>query len=584
MVFSLTWLPDVLQRVNLKTAEVPEWRGRGREEMGRVRGVIIHHTVGAPTGNMPSLNLLVKGRSDLRGPLAQLGLGRDGTFYIIAAGRANHAGDGEWRGIRTGNSSFIGIEVENTGAPNDTYPDVQITALRLGVAAILKHIRADATMVCGHKEYAPARKIDPLWPVAPFREAVAALLARGVPPLAPVPASDDQARPTIRREARGPVVVALQTLLGIAPATGYFGPVTEAKVRAWQRTRDLVPDGIVGPKSWAVFDNAMPGTGPGVAAAIPPVAAGAVPAATAAVPDIPAALPIADDLNHPVTANDRNAMAPDGQPFAARVKLGFRSVGTTAVDTYIARTPGAGAGISPSVLRALAAVMQNEGKLEAVNSYDNAFLSFGIMQWTAGSGDGEGELAPLLARLKRSDPATFQACFGRYGLDTTAQPDRMYGRMVRDGRELKAANDKAFLRSADWAYRFWRAGHHPSVREAQVAHAGGRIARFADNPVHGHPLRSWCSSELAMALLLDQHVNRPGHVPGTLETALGRLLAAGNVPADPVQWHDADEKRLIDRYIIDRAATSMTHSDKRASALFQLAKAGKLATSRHSFA
>jgi hypothetical protein len=66
-----------------------------------------------------------------------------------------------------------------------------------------------------------------------------------------------------------------------------------------------------------------------------------------------------------------------------------------------------------------------------------------------------------------------------------------------------------------------------------VAHAGGRIARFADKPVHGHPLRSWCSSELGMALLLDQHVNRPGHVLATLDTALGRLLAVGNVPADP---------------------------------------------------
>jgi hypothetical protein len=96
MVFSLTWLPDVLQRANLKTAEVPEWRGRGRGEMGRVRGVMIHHTVGLPTGNMPSLNLLVRGRADLAGPLAQLGLGRDGTFYVIAAGRANHAGKGEW--------------------------------------------------------------------------------------------------------------------------------------------------------------------------------------------------------------------------------------------------------------------------------------------------------------------------------------------------------------------------------------------------------------------------------------------------------------------------------------------------------
>ena len=34
-----------------------------------------------------------------------------------------------------------------------------------------------------------------------------------------------------------------------------FGPQTEARVRAWQRTNGLVPDGIVGPRSWEVVDQ-----------------------------------------------------------------------------------------------------------------------------------------------------------------------------------------------------------------------------------------------------------------------------------------------------------------------------------------
>lgn len=46
------------------------------------------------------------------GPHAQLGLGRDGTFYIIAAGRCNHAGKGNWKGVTDGNGFFIGIEAE----------------------------------------------------------------------------------------------------------------------------------------------------------------------------------------------------------------------------------------------------------------------------------------------------------------------------------------------------------------------------------------------------------------------------------------------------------------------------------------
>jgi hypothetical protein len=69
---------------------------------------------------MPSLNGLThdvrQGNGKfLLGPLSQLGLVRKGTFFVIAAGRCNHAGKGLWRGVDTGNTSFIGIEAENSG-------------------------------------------------------------------------------------------------------------------------------------------------------------------------------------------------------------------------------------------------------------------------------------------------------------------------------------------------------------------------------------------------------------------------------------------------------------------------------------
>src|SRR5688572_8434911 len=110
MRYSLLWLPEVLEKAGLKVATVEGWEERGRDEMGPVRGVLCHHTAGRRAGNMPSLGTLINGRSDLPGPLAQLGLGRDGTFYVIAAGRCNHAGRGVWREVATGNTSFIGIE------------------------------------------------------------------------------------------------------------------------------------------------------------------------------------------------------------------------------------------------------------------------------------------------------------------------------------------------------------------------------------------------------------------------------------------------------------------------------------------
>jgi peptidoglycan hydrolase-like protein with peptidoglycan-binding domain len=59
-------------------------------------------------------------------------------------------------------------------------------------------------------------------------------------------------RPTLRRGASCPLVEALQQKLGIA-ADGNFDPATEAKLRQCQRERGLVPDGIVGPRSWAAL-------------------------------------------------------------------------------------------------------------------------------------------------------------------------------------------------------------------------------------------------------------------------------------------------------------------------------------------
>jgi peptidoglycan hydrolase-like protein with peptidoglycan-binding domain len=258
MAFSLTWLPTVLLDAGLRVAEQPGWRTRGRGDVGTIRGVMCHHTVGSLTGNMPSLGVLTNGRSDLPGPLSQLGLGRDGTFVVIAAGRANHAGTGNWQGVTTGNSSFIGIEAENTGRTSgplaDPWPAIQLDAYRRGCAAVLKKIRANAIMCCGHKEYAlpQGRKPDPTFDMSEFRLQVAAIMAGIAPGPSMIPAVDAEHRPTLRRGATGERVKLIQTKIGV-PTSGIFDAGTEAAVRQFQRDKGLTPDGIVGPRTWATI-------------------------------------------------------------------------------------------------------------------------------------------------------------------------------------------------------------------------------------------------------------------------------------------------------------------------------------------
>jgi N-acetyl-anhydromuramyl-L-alanine amidase AmpD len=210
---------------------------------------------------MPTLKLLIEGRSDLPGPLSQLGLGRDGTYYVIASGRANHAGRGEWNGISTGNTSFIGIEAENSGRKNDPWPAVQLDAYHRGAAAILREVGRTAASCCGHREYArpTGRKSDINVDMDQFRRSVAAIMSGQSPPPVLIPAAEPvgQARRTLRRGDTGELVTELRRMLNIPGADGTFGPQTEAAVREFQRQHDMVPDGIVGPKTWLRLDEVL---------------------------------------------------------------------------------------------------------------------------------------------------------------------------------------------------------------------------------------------------------------------------------------------------------------------------------------
>ena len=88
----LTDLADILRGAGLAVVERPGWRTRGHGQMSGVRCVVLHHTAGPATGEAPSLGVVENGRPGLTGPLAQLVLGRSGTWYVVAAGLCHHTG------------------------------------------------------------------------------------------------------------------------------------------------------------------------------------------------------------------------------------------------------------------------------------------------------------------------------------------------------------------------------------------------------------------------------------------------------------------------------------------------------------
>ncbi|MSO37439.1 MAG: hypothetical protein EXQ69_04220 [Acidimicrobiia bacterium] len=58
-----------------------------------------------------------------------------------------------------------------------------------------------------------------------------------------------QSQPTLRRGSASPAVCRWQELIA-AKVSGFFDDTTELATKAWQASRGLQPDGIVGPKSW----------------------------------------------------------------------------------------------------------------------------------------------------------------------------------------------------------------------------------------------------------------------------------------------------------------------------------------------
>lgn len=158
----LTNLAGILRSAGLRVQEQPGWQTRGHGGFKGVRGVLWHHTAGPKSGNYPSLNIVQNGRPGLEGPLANLGLARDGTWIVIAAGVAWHAGTGSYAGIpaNEGNYYLIGVEAENTGT-GEPWSAAQLDAYRRGTAALLKAYGLRFDRCIGHKEWAPGRKIDP---------------------------------------------------------------------------------------------------------------------------------------------------------------------------------------------------------------------------------------------------------------------------------------------------------------------------------------------------------------------------------------------------------------------------------------
>lgn len=180
-------LPTKLRDAGLKVVVLADWHQRGRPESTGgfdPKGVLWHHTGGAGDGRDYAQWMATTGRDDLPPPLCQLSVGRDGTVYVIAGGRANHAGKAVASGpmpAGDGNALYVGVECHNTGS--EGWPKKQRKAMvALGVA-LSQVLGCAADTHRAHKETSTTGKWDPgKLDMTAFRADIAAGLAKAARP------------------------------------------------------------------------------------------------------------------------------------------------------------------------------------------------------------------------------------------------------------------------------------------------------------------------------------------------------------------------------------------------------------------
>ncbi len=249
-------------------------------------------------------------------------------------------------------------------------------------------------------------------------------------------------------------------------------------------------------------------------------------------------------------------------------------------------------GLSASDVRIITPVSSNEGDLNAINTWDNCFMTFGMFQWTLGQDSGKGELPALLLRLKKDEPDAFEQYFGRFGVGLSSDTTKTTGYLLLNGKKVKssAAKEK-FRKDTLWAFRFWKAGLDARVKNVQIKHALDRISSFLFNdnyrPLNKFHIGDFITSEYGLCLLLDHHVNRPGHL---MSFSIGRKDIIGQAlkkarlhDSKPAEWGTKEEQKLIQAYLPLRYASSMTHSKERAAKIKNYLDKGLLSDERFSY-
>lgn len=158
--------PNVLRAAGLQVVELPGWRDRGETDGGFLNlGIFYHHdAMGLGFRGDPSQFFNVPQFMSQNGnDGSQFWVARPGVWYILANGRKWHAGLGQgWGKIPADDGNTYCCAMETDHRPGDPWEPQMLDSINRGCRALAIEYGWDVdNYCCGHKEYAPDRKIDP---------------------------------------------------------------------------------------------------------------------------------------------------------------------------------------------------------------------------------------------------------------------------------------------------------------------------------------------------------------------------------------------------------------------------------------
>jgi hypothetical protein len=214
--------------------------------------------------------------------------------------------------------------------------------------------------------------------------------------------------------------------------------------------------------------------------------------------------------------------------------------------------------LGPSTRKILAIISRFEGGFTALNTWDVADVTFGMVQWTTGA-SGHGDLIRALTIMKKAAPDAFAARLVRYGIDVAptglvlTRPDGTVLTGVPAAKAVQSDPKLAAVLAAAGADPALQAAELRAANEIEVS--GALTSRLSvtfpaaakgAKPATAHiPVAALITSELGVGVLAN-HTVHGGFPKAELERAATAYVAAHHAaPAGVGTWGPQAESNLI---------------------------------------